>query len=90
MIMAKKTTTKKQKEEVLEDILLNCRDSLRGRAALSDKRDMVLTLVFLKFISERYHDRCKEIREEMLMTLNMQKCLSPKSAPLLEKREFLC
>lgn len=62
--MAKKTTTKKQKEEVLEDILLSCRNSLRGRAALSDKRDMVLTLVFLKFISERYHDRCKEIREE--------------------------
>ena len=25
---------------------------------------MLLTLVFLKFISERYHDRCKEIREE--------------------------
>lgn len=62
--MAKKTTTKKQKEEALEDILLSCRNSLRGRAALSDKRDMVLTLVFLKFISERYHDRCKEIREE--------------------------
>ena len=62
--MAKKTTIKKQKEEALEDILLSCRNSLRGRAALSDKRDMVLTLVFLKFISERYHDRCKEIREE--------------------------
>ena len=62
--MAKKTTPKKQKEEALDDILFSCRDSLRGRAALSDKRDMVLTLVFLKFISERYHDRCKEIREE--------------------------
>ena len=62
--MAKKATTKKPKEEALEDILFSCRDSLRGRAALTDKRDMLLTLVFLKFISERYHDRCKEIREE--------------------------
>lgn len=45
--MAKKAA--KQKEEVLEDILFSCRDSLRGRAALTDKRDMLLTLVFLKF-----------------------------------------
>lgn len=62
--MAKKAITKKNKEEVLEDILFSCRDSLRGRASLTDKRDMLLTLVFLKFISERYHDRCDEIRKE--------------------------
>ncbi|WP_290382954.1 N-6 DNA methylase [uncultured Duncaniella sp.] len=55
---------KKAKEEVLEDILFACRDSLRGRAALTDKRDMLLTLVFLKFISERYHDRRAEIEAE--------------------------
>jgi len=62
--MVKKTTHKKQKEEALEDILFSCRDSLRGRAALTDKRDMLLTLVFLKFISERYHDRRAEIEAE--------------------------
>lgn len=62
--MAKKVTTKKAKEEVLEDILFSCRDSLRGRAALTDKRDMLLTLVFLKFISERYHDKRTEIEAE--------------------------
>lgn len=62
--MAKKTTHKKQKVEVLEDILFSYRDSIRGRAALTDKRDMLLTLVSLKFISERYHDRCDEIRKE--------------------------
>lgn len=61
--MAKKAT-KKAKEEVLEDILFSCRDSLRGRAALTDKRDMLLTLVFLKFISERYHDKRAEIEAE--------------------------
>lgn len=60
--MAKKAT--KQKEEVLEDILFSCRDSLRGRAALTDKRDMLLTLVFLKFISERYHDKRNKILDE--------------------------
>lgn len=58
--MAKKTS-KKPKEEFLEDILFSCRDSLRGRAALTDKRDMLLTLVFLKFISERYHDKRAQI-----------------------------
>ena len=57
--MAKKAA--KQKEEILEDILFSCRDSLRGRAALTDKRDMLLTLVFLKFISERYHDKRAQI-----------------------------
>ncbi len=60
----KKAIAKKNREEVLEDILFSCRDSLRGRASLTDKRDMLLTLVFLKFISERYHDRCDEIRKE--------------------------
>lgn len=60
--MAKKAA--KQKEEVLEDILFSCRDSLRGRAALTDKRDMLLTLVFLKFISERYHDKRNQILAE--------------------------
>ena len=64
--MAKKATTKpkKQKEEVLEDILFNCRNFLRGKASLTDKRDMLLTLVFLKFISERFHDKQAQIIAE--------------------------
>lgn len=61
--MAKRTA--KQREEVLEDILFSCRDSLRGRAALTDKRDMLLTLVFLKFISKRYHDKRNKILDEL-------------------------
>ena len=47
--MAKKQN-KAVKEETLETILFNCRNSLRGRAAMTDKRDLLLTLVFLKFI----------------------------------------
>ena len=51
--MAKKQN-KLVKEETLETILFNCRNSLRGRAAMTDKRDLLLTLVFLKFIGERF------------------------------------
>ena len=43
--MAKKQN-KLVKEETLETILFNCRNSLRGRAAMTDKRDLLLTLVF--------------------------------------------
>ena len=60
--MAKKLN-KVQKEETLETILFNCRNSLRGRAAMTDKRDLLLTLVFLKFIGERFKDQQEKIRE---------------------------
>jgi len=61
--MAKKQN-KIQKEETLETILFNCRNSLRGRAAMTDKRDLLLTLVFLKFIGERFKDQQEKIRED--------------------------
>ena len=35
----------KTKELRLEDILFNCRDLLRGKANVADKRDLMLTLV---------------------------------------------
>lgn len=54
--MAKKQN-KLVKEETLETILFNCRNSLRGRAAMTDKRDLLLTLVFLKFIGERLNSK---------------------------------
>ena len=60
--MAKKTI-KPAKEETLETILFNCRNSLRGRAAMTDKRDLLLTLVFLKFIGERFKDQQDKIRK---------------------------
>lgn len=63
--MAKaKAKTKAPKEEKLEDILFKCRDHLRGRAPMTDKRDLLLTLVFLKFISERFNERKEQILEE--------------------------
>lgn len=52
------------KEERLEDILFSCRNHLRGRAPMTDKRDLLLTLVFLKFIGDRFNARKSEILEE--------------------------
>lgn len=56
--MAKKTKTK---EESLETILFNCRNSLRGKAQMSDKRDLLLTLVFLKFVGDRFEQQREKI-----------------------------
>lgn len=58
--MAKKE--KKIKEERLEDILWACREHLRGKADMSDKRDVLLTLVFLKFMSDRFVEQQEKIR----------------------------
>lgn len=56
--MATKQTKKaKAKEERLEDILWSCRNHLRGKADMSDKRDVLLTLVFLKFMSDRFEEQ---------------------------------
>ena len=62
--MAKKQ--KAEKEIKLEDILFNCRDYLRGSASLNDKRDIILTLVFLRFIGEKFEDAQAEMRKMCL------------------------
>ena len=54
---------KKVKEERLEDILWECRENLRGKASIGDKRDLMLTLVFLKFINDRYDEQVEKVKE---------------------------
>lgn len=54
---------KDDKGMALETILFNCRDYLRGSAALNDKRDIILTLVFLRFIGEKFEDAQAEMRQ---------------------------
>lgn len=49
----------------LETILFNCREYLRSNASLNDKRDLLLTLVFLRFISEKFEDKQMELREDL-------------------------
>ena len=56
-VATKQTKKAKAKEERLEDILWSCRNHLRGKADMSDKRDVLLTLVFLKFMSDRFEEQ---------------------------------
>ena len=73
--MAKKQI-KITKEETLETILFNCRNSLRGRAAMTDKRDLLLTLVFLKFIGERFKQQKEKVRlKRAENTANCNQCI---------------
>lgn len=62
---------KKKKEETinLDAILFKCRDILRGArnsGSFFEKRDMMLTLVFLRFIGERYEDGLEKLRQTLL------------------------
>ena len=66
--MAKKQT-KRTKEETLETILFNCRNSLRGRAAMTDKRDLLQTLVF--FQTDEIKKRWDANEAELVNALNI-------------------
>ena len=66
-------TTRKKKsaaeEKVnLDSILFKCRDILRqarNSGSFFEKRDMMLTLVFLRFIGERFEDGVENLRKEL-------------------------
>ena len=60
--MAKKST--KTKELSLEDALWNCRVALRGVGSMEKNRDAVISLVFLKFASDKFERRRAELLEE--------------------------
>ena len=64
--MAKKKTEDKIS---LDAILFKCRDILRqarNSGSFFEKRDMMLTLVFLRFIGEQYDDGVAKVREKLL------------------------
>lgn len=62
--MAKKKTTETPSTPNLEAILFNCREYLRSNASLNDKRDLLLTLVFLRFIGEKFEDEQASLRQQ--------------------------
>ena len=65
--MAKKQSSYKVNKEIkLEDILFNCRDLLRGKASMADKRDLLLTLVFLRFIGEKFERKRREVSDRLV------------------------
>lgn len=63
--------TKKAKDQKLniDAILFNCRDHLRAArnsGSFLEKRDFILTLVFLRFIGEKYEDGVAKLREKLI------------------------
>lgn len=56
--------TKKTKEKSLEDILFDCRNSLRGKVEQADNRNAVMGLIFLKFAGDKFEARRKQIIEQ--------------------------
>ena len=65
--MAKKKTTEKAIN--IDSILFNCRDYLRvarNSGSFFEKRDMMLTLVFLRFIGEKYEDGIEALRQTLI------------------------
>ena len=63
--MAKKTLAKPFN---IDNILFNCRDILRNArnsGSFFEKRDMMLTLVFLRFIGEKFEDGIENLRQSL-------------------------
>lgn len=63
--MAKK---KEEDKMNLETILLNCRNILRqarNSGSFFEKRDMMLTLVFLRFIGEKFEDGIEKLKSDL-------------------------
>ncbi len=60
----------KKKEETLnlDNILFKCRDILRNArnsGSFFEKRDLMLTLVFLRFIGEKFDDGVEALKENL-------------------------
>ena len=69
--MAKNMAKNKTAEKALniDSILFNCRDYLRAArnsGSFFEKRDMMLTLVFLRFIGEKYEDGIEALRKTLI------------------------
>ncbi len=65
--MAKKKT--KTSELNIDQILFNCRDILRAArnsGSFFEKRDMMLTLVFLRFIGEKYEEGVDALKDILI------------------------
>ena len=64
--MAKKT---KEEKINLDSILFKCRDILRAArnsGSFFEKREMMLTLVFLRFIGEKFEDGIEKLRKDLI------------------------
>ena len=73
MIIRKKVQkmpkTKTEEKINLDSILFKCRDILRqarNSGSFFEKRDMMLTLVFLRFIGEKFEDGVQKLRKDLI------------------------
>lgn len=67
--MAKRINNKKEEIINLDAILFKCRDILRqakNSGSFFEKRDMMLTLVFLRFIGEKYENGVTHLRTQLI------------------------
>lgn len=65
--MAKKA--KAEKPLNIDDILFKCRDILRqakNSGSFFEKRDLMLTLIFLRFIGEKYEDGVQVLKDKLI------------------------
>ena len=81
---ARKTAKKTEKQQNLEDILFECRNKLRGNANMTTKRDMLLTLVFLRLICSRFNEQKEKIKSDVLANLG-----KAEDALSAEERDFV-
>ena len=64
-----KAKTKSDKPLNIDDILFKCRDILRNAKnsrSFFEKRDMMLTLVFLRFIGEKFDDGIEKLKAQLV------------------------
>lgn len=57
-------STKKETAVSLETVLWNCRVALRGIGSTEKNRDAVISLVFLKFVGDKFENRRKELLQQ--------------------------
>lgn len=65
-----KAKTKAEKPLNIDDILFKCRDILRNAknsGSFFEKRDMMLTLIFLRFIGEKFDDGIENLKKELVV-----------------------
>ena len=92
--MAKKKTAEKALN--IDNILFNCRDYLRAArnsGSFFEKRDMMLTLVFLRFIGEKYEDGIENLKQtlkEQGFGLHFRWCENKIRYSTYTLRAFLC
>lgn len=61
--------TKAEKPLNIDDILFKCRDILRNAknsGSFFEKRDMMLTLIFLRFIGEKFDDGIENLKKDLI------------------------